>query len=33
MSLPEKVSVTAVVDNYLDVFEPPTPLVERAVVG
>jgi 7,8-dihydropterin-6-yl-methyl-4-(beta-D-ribofuranosyl)aminobenzene 5'-phosphate synthase len=33
MSLPEKVRVTAVVDNYLDVFEPSTPLVERAVVG
>jgi len=33
MSLPEKVSVTAVVDNYLDVFEPSTPLVERAVPG
>ena len=33
MSLPEKVSVTAVVDNYLDVFEPSTPLVERAVIG
>jgi len=32
-SLPEKVSVTAVVDNYIDVFEPSTPLVERAVVG
>ncbi len=32
-SLPEKVSVTAVVDNYLDVFEPPTALVERAVPG
>jgi 7,8-dihydropterin-6-yl-methyl-4-(beta-D-ribofuranosyl)aminobenzene 5'-phosphate synthase len=32
-SLPEKVSVTAIVDNYLDVFEPPTPLVERAVPG
>ena len=33
MSLPEKVSVTAVVDNYIDVFEPSTPLVERAVPG
>ena len=33
MSLPEKVSVTAVIDNYLDVFEPSTPLVERAVPG
>ena len=33
MSLPEKVSVTAVIDNYLDVFEPPTPLVSRAVPG
>lgn len=32
-SLPEKISVTAVVDNYLDVFEPPTALVERAVPG
>jgi 7,8-dihydropterin-6-yl-methyl-4-(beta-D-ribofuranosyl)aminobenzene 5'-phosphate synthase len=32
-SLPEKVSVTAVIDNYLDVFEPSTPLVERAVAG
>ena len=30
-SLPQEVSVTAVVDNYLDVFEPSTPLVERAV--
>ena len=33
MSLPEKVSVTAVVDNYIDVFEPSTSLVERAMVG
>jgi 7,8-dihydropterin-6-yl-methyl-4-(beta-D-ribofuranosyl)aminobenzene 5'-phosphate synthase len=33
MSLPEKVRITAVVDNYLDVFEPSTPLVERAVPG
>jgi 7,8-dihydropterin-6-yl-methyl-4-(beta-D-ribofuranosyl)aminobenzene 5'-phosphate synthase len=33
MSLPEKVSVTAVIDNYLDVFEPSTSLVERAVPG
>jgi 7,8-dihydropterin-6-yl-methyl-4-(beta-D-ribofuranosyl)aminobenzene 5'-phosphate synthase len=33
MSLPERVSVTAVVDNYLDVFEPSTPFVERAVPG
>ena len=33
MSLPEKVSVTAVIDNYLDVFEPSTPFVERAVPG
>jgi 7,8-dihydropterin-6-yl-methyl-4-(beta-D-ribofuranosyl)aminobenzene 5'-phosphate synthase len=33
MSLPEKVSITAVVDNYIDVFEPSTPLVERAVPG
>ncbi|MBW2722711.1 MAG: hypothetical protein JRC67_11045 [Deltaproteobacteria bacterium] len=32
-SLPQKVSVTAVVDNYLDVFEPSTSLVERAVPG
>jgi 7,8-dihydropterin-6-yl-methyl-4-(beta-D-ribofuranosyl)aminobenzene 5'-phosphate synthase len=33
MSLPDKVSITAVVDNYLDVFEPPTALVDRAVPG
>ena len=33
MSLPEKISITAVVDNYLDVFEPSTPLVERATPG
>jgi len=33
MPLPEKVSVTAVIDNYLDVFEPSTPLVARAVPG
>ena len=26
-------SATLVVDNYIDVFEPSTPLVERAVVG
>jgi 7,8-dihydropterin-6-yl-methyl-4-(beta-D-ribofuranosyl)aminobenzene 5'-phosphate synthase len=32
-SLPEKLSITAVVDNYLDVFEPSTPLVERAAPG
>ncbi len=32
-SLPENVSITMVVDNYLDVFEPSTPLVERAAIG
>ncbi|MBW1979644.1 MAG: MBL fold metallo-hydrolase [Deltaproteobacteria bacterium] len=30
---PEQVVITTVVDNYLDVFEPSTPLIERAVPG
>lgn len=32
-ALPEQVRITAVVDNYLDVFEPSTPVVERALPG
>jgi 7,8-dihydropterin-6-yl-methyl-4-(beta-D-ribofuranosyl)aminobenzene 5'-phosphate synthase len=32
-SLPDKVVITTVVDNYLDVFESSTPMVERAVPG
>jgi 7,8-dihydropterin-6-yl-methyl-4-(beta-D-ribofuranosyl)aminobenzene 5'-phosphate synthase len=32
-SLPDKVVITTVMDNYLDVFEPSTALVERAVPG
>lgn len=32
-SLPGKISITTVLDNYLDVFEPSTAFVERAVPG
>ncbi|MFP3870784.1 MAG: MBL fold metallo-hydrolase [Syntrophobacteria bacterium] len=31
--LPEHVAITSIVDNYLDVFEPSTALVERATPG